>query len=66
MIAFDTNILFYMIDAHDREKHCIAQDLVNRGIERRGEVCLAWQVLGEFYRSTTAKRKLSPSEARSS
>ena len=53
----DTNILVYAIESGGPEpaKTAAAQALV-----RRGDVCLSTQVLGEFYRAVTSRRRTVP------
>src|SRR5690606_15702938 len=56
-VFLDTNVLIYAIEAGGPApaKFAAAQDLV-----RRDNVCLSTQVLGEFYRATTSRRRPSP------
>ena len=53
----DTNILVYAIESGGPEpaKTAAAQTLV-----RRNNVCLSTQVLGEFYRAVTSRRRAVP------
>ncbi len=56
-IFLDTNILIYAIESGGPEplKTAAAQALV-----RRKDVSLSTQVLGEFYRATTSRRRAAP------
>jgi predicted nucleic acid-binding protein len=56
-VFLDTNILVYAIEVGgpDPAKTAAAQALV-----RRSEVCLSTQVLGEFYRAVTSRRRAVP------
>jgi predicted nucleic acid-binding protein len=56
-IFIDTNILVYAIESAQTSdpRPQIARDLISRS-----EVVLSTQVLGEFYRATTSKRRSFP------
>ncbi len=56
-VFLDTNILVYAIETGgpDPEKSAAAVALA-----RREEVCLSTQVLGEFYRAVTSRRRSEP------
>ncbi len=56
-IFLDTNILIYAIETGgpQRQKAVVAQALA-----RRDDVCLSTQVLGEFYRAVTSRRRARP------
>lgn len=57
MVFLDTNILVYAIETGgpEPEKAGIA-----RALARRVDVCLSTQVLGEFYRAVTSRRRARP------
>jgi predicted nucleic acid-binding protein len=56
-IFLDTNVLVYAIETRgpDPEKSAVALALA-----RREGVCLSTQVLGEFYRAVTSRRRTEP------
>ena len=56
-VFLDTNILIYAIESGgpDTDKSAAAQ-----GLSRRNDVILSTQVLGEFYRAVTSRRRLVP------
>ena len=56
-LFLDTNILVYAIETggpHARKAEAA------RALVRRGDVCLSAQVLGEFYRGVTSRRRARP------
>jgi predicted nucleic acid-binding protein len=60
---FDTNILLYAHDRSDAAKRIRAAELLHRYFsERRG--VFSTQVLQEFYHNVSAKRLVSPEQAR--
>jgi predicted nucleic acid-binding protein len=56
-VFLDTNILVYAIEAGGPEP---AKTAAARALARRGDVCLSTQVLGEFYRAVTSRRRAVP------
>ena len=56
-VFLDTNILVYAIETGGPrgEKSAAA-----RALARREDVCLSTQVLGEFYRAVTSRRRAEP------
>jgi predicted nucleic acid-binding protein len=56
-LFLDTNILVYAIETGGGrpDKSAVALSLA-----RRDDVCLSTQVLGEFYRATTSRRRATP------
>jgi predicted nucleic acid-binding protein len=56
-IFLDTNVLVYAIETGGpaREKAAVA-----RALAQRDDVCLSTQVLGEFYRAATSRRRARP------
>ena len=56
-VFLDTNILMYAIEAGGPEP---AKAAAARALARRSDVCLSTQVLGEFYRAVTSRRRAVP------
>lgn len=56
-VFLDTNILVYAIEAGGPEP---AKTAEARALVRRSDVCLSTQVLGEFYRAVTSRRRAVP------
>lgn len=44
MIAFDTNVLVYSVDAHEPAKQSLAQSLIDEQLQSGTPVVLPWQV----------------------
>jgi predicted nucleic acid-binding protein len=63
MIAFDTNVLIYVVDTLDRERHEAAVEIVG-GAMRRQEVVFPLQSFAEFFHVSTRKFRLAPAAAR--
>jgi predicted nucleic acid-binding protein len=61
-ITFDSNILFYTVDANAGERQQQARELVRRGALSY-DCFLSLQTLSEFFASTTRKGKLTAAEA---
>lgn len=56
-VFLDTNVLVYAIETSgSRPERSIAA----RALARRDDVCLSTQVLGEFYRAVTSRRRAEP------
>jgi len=53
----DTNILIYAIEP---EGVSAGKSTTARTLLRRDDLCLSTQVLAEFYRATTSRRRISP------
>lgn len=56
-VFLDTNILVYAIEVGGAEP---AKTAAARALVRRSDVCLSTQVLGEFYRAVTSRRRSVP------
>jgi predicted nucleic acid-binding protein len=56
-VFLDTNILVYAIEAGGPKP---AKTAAARALARRSDVCLSTQVLGEFYRAVTSRRRAVP------
>jgi predicted nucleic acid-binding protein len=54
-VFFDTNVLVYAWDQHDRRKNQIARDLIRDLTKTQGVATLSIQVLQEFYSIVTSK-----------
>ena len=48
MIALDTNVLVYSVDAHEPAKQAIAQSLIDEQLQTGAGVILPWQVACEL------------------
>jgi predicted nucleic acid-binding protein len=56
-VFLDTNILVYAIEVGGPAS---AKTAAARALVRRSDVCLSTQVLGEFYRAVTSRRRAVP------
>lgn len=56
-VFLDTNVLVYAIES---EGPAEAKAVRARGLLRREDLCLSTQVLGEFYRAVTSRRRAQP------
>lgn len=56
-IFLDTNVLIYAIETAGPEP---AKSAAAVALTRRDDVCISTQVLGEFYRAVTGRRRASP------
>jgi predicted nucleic acid-binding protein len=60
-ILLDTNILVYVFDPRDQTLNAKAKEIV-QATESAGSGCLSVQCLAEFFRVTTTKLHLPPTE----
>jgi predicted nucleic acid-binding protein len=58
---FDTNVLIYAVDSHDKQKQNLAKNAI---IEHAHKSVISTQILQEFFVAATKKLHISPLEAK--